>query len=81
MAIGVSGPNFGKVFCLPDDFEVIDKTLNDIKYNLDPRFTPELLDLFDSEEMLRRSLQGTDFIPGFVGLNNLKNTAFANVIV
>ena len=77
----MSGPNFGKVFCLPDDFEVIDKSLNDIKYNLDPRFTTELLELFESEEMLRRSLQGTDFTPGFVGLNNLKNTAFANVIV
>lgn len=37
--------------------------------------------MFDKEVLLGRSLEGTEFIPGFVGLNNLKNTSFANVIV
>jgi hypothetical protein len=37
--IGISGPNFSKVFCLPDDYEVFDKSLDDIKYNLDPKYT------------------------------------------
>ena len=77
----MSGPNFGKVYCVPDDFEVIDKSLNDIKYNLDPKFTPEHLELFENEVLIARSLEGTEFTPGFVGLNNLKNTSFANVII
>jgi len=37
--IGISGPNFSKVFSLPDDYEVFDKSLDDIKYNLDPKYT------------------------------------------
>ena len=31
--------------------------------------------------MLGRSLEGTEYIPGFVGLNNLRNTSYVNVIV
>jgi U4/U6.U5 tri-snRNP-associated protein 2 len=81
LVIGVSGPNFCKVFCLPDDYEVFDKSLNDIKYNLAPRYNPELLELFEKEVFIGRSLEGTEFIPGCVGLNNLKNTAFANVVI
>lgn len=79
--VGLSGPNFAKVFCIPDDYEVIDKSLNDIKYNLDPKFTPEHLELFDKDVLLARSLEGTEFTPGLVGLNNLKLTSFANVII
>lgn len=81
LAIGVSGPNFGKVFCIPDDNEIHDKVLDDIKYNLEPKFTPEMLHLFDTEVLLGRSLEGTEFTPGVVGLNDLKNTSFANVII
>ena len=79
--IGVSGANFGKVVCLPDDYEVFDKVVNDIKYYLDPRYTEQMLQTFDKEVMLGRSLEGTEFIPGLVGINNLKNTSFANVIL
>jgi U4/U6.U5 tri-snRNP-associated protein 2 len=69
------------VFCVPDDYEVLDRQLDDVKYNLDPRYTTDLLALFSREQMLGRSLEGSEFIPGFVGLNNLKNTAFANVVL
>jgi U4/U6.U5 tri-snRNP-associated protein 2 len=69
------------VFSLPDDEEVVDSSLQDIKYNLDPKYTPQLLSTFDSEVMLGRSLEGTEYIPGFVGLNNLRNTSFVNVVV
>jgi U4/U6.U5 tri-snRNP-associated protein 2 len=79
--ISVSGPNFGKIFCLPDDIEIQEKSLNDIRYNLNPQYTQDLVEIFDKEVLLGRSLEGTEFIPGFVGLNNLKNTSFANVIV
>jgi U4/U6.U5 tri-snRNP-associated protein 2 len=81
LVIGVNGPNFGKVFCLPDDYEVIDNSLNDIKYNVDPKYTPDHLSIFDKEVFLARSLEGTEFTPGMVGLNNLKLTSFANVII
>jgi U4/U6.U5 tri-snRNP-associated protein 2 len=61
--------------------EVSDKSLSDIRYNLTPLYSEELVNLFEKEVMLGRSLEGVEFIPGFVGLNNLKSTAFANVII
>lgn len=59
----------------------MDSSFQDIKYNLDPQFNENLISIFDSEVMLGRSLEGTEFIPGFVGLNNLRNTSYVNVIV
>jgi len=40
-----------------------------------------LLETFEREVLMSRSLEGVEFIPGFVGLNNLKNTSYANVII
>lgn len=39
-----------KVYCLPDDYEVNAKKLEDIKYNLDPVFTQEEIKLMDIHE-------------------------------
>ena len=35
----------------------------------------------DIEVKYARGIDGTEFIPGTVGLNNLKNTAYINVVV
>ena len=32
-----------KVYCLPDDYEVDSYTLADVKFNLSPIYTPDLL--------------------------------------
>jgi U4/U6.U5 tri-snRNP-associated protein 2 len=81
LMIGVSGPNFCKVFSIPDDEEVNDLSLDVIKYNLNPKYTKEMIALFDTEKFTCRSLEGVEFIAGCVGLNNLKNTSFANVVI
>ena len=61
-----------KVWCLPDNYEVEDAALNDIKYNLLPLYNQELLDKLDNEPIYSRALDGTEFYPGCLGLNNLK---------
>ena len=82
-----------KVYCLPDDFEVNSKKLEDIKYNLDPIFTQEEIKLLDSQEGTCfsranriekkncRGLDGTIYYPGYIGLNNLGNTDYVNVVL
>jgi hypothetical protein len=32
--LGLTGESKGRVFCLPDDYEVFDASLNDIQFNL-----------------------------------------------
>ena len=55
--------------------------MNDIKYNLAPKYNQDLIDKLDKEPLFSRALDGTDFYPGSIGLNNLKQTDFVNVIV
>jgi len=71
----------GKVYCIPDNYEVLDSSLADIKHNLDPTYNPEYVSKLDMEVKYSRGIDGTEFIPGTVGLNNLKNTAYLNVII
>eukprot|EP00878_Enallax_costatus_P018685 GHUV01019684.1.p4 GENE.GHUV01019684.1~~GHUV01019684.1.p4 ORF type:complete len:112 (+),score=22.68 GHUV01019684.1:2754-3089(+) len=35
----------GKVYCLPDNYEVVDRSLDDIRAVLNPKFTPEVCDV------------------------------------
>jgi U4/U6.U5 tri-snRNP-associated protein 2 len=60
---------------------VEDASLNDIKYNLRPLFTKELVNQLDSEPLSARALDGSEYLPGCLGLNNLKQTDFVNVIL
>lgn len=77
----MTGLNFGKVFSIPDDEEIDDKSLDVIKYNLNPLYTNEMIQTLDTEKIIGRSLEGVQFTAGNVGLNDLKNTSFANVII
>lgn len=43
MVIGVSGPNFCKIFSIPDNEEILDPSLNIIKYNLNPVYNSTLI--------------------------------------
>lgn len=70
-----------RIYCLPDNYEVDDPSLNDIKYNLMPIFTEDLVNSLDTEFLYSRSLDGTEFYPGCLGLNNLKHTDFVNSLV
>lgn len=67
------------VYCLPDSYEVIDASLYDIKYNMDPVFTLSQIKQLDEQVLYSKTLEGEDFMPGFVGMNNLKQTDYVNV--
>ncbi|KZV51235.1 hypothetical protein F511_05892 [Dorcoceras hygrometricum] len=95
-----------KVYCLPDGYEVIDTSLDDIRHVLNPRHVTYMIDLFDftcsillvglnaivmftreqveqidRNRMWSRALDGSDYLPGMVGLNNIKETDFVNVTI
>ncbi len=124
-----------QVYCLPDSYEVLDRSLDDIRYVLNPLFTRQEVAAVDqvgpgecltcrvcccsgrrlhimapapSWEQLpqvltlnaalltatllpawlpvqsvtwSRSLDGTEYMPGLVGLNNMKNNDYANVVI
>ncbi|KAK4439419.1 U4/U6.U5 tri-snRNP-associated protein 2 [Sesamum alatum] len=70
-----------KVYCLPDGYEVIDPSLDDIRHVLNPRFSREQVGQLDRNRQWSRALDGSDYLPGMVGLNNIKETDFVNVTI
>nr|XP_016495435.1 PREDICTED: U4/U6.U5 tri-snRNP-associated protein 2-like [Nicotiana tabacum] len=70
-----------KVYCLPDGYEVIDPSLDDIIHVLNPRFNGEQVEQLDKSRQWSRALDGSDYLPGTVGLNNIKETDFVNVTI
>ncbi|PQQ15845.1 U4/U6.U5 tri-snRNP-associated protein 2-like [Prunus yedoensis var. nudiflora] len=70
-----------KVYCLPDGYEISDPSLDDIRHVLNPRFTEEQVEQIDKNKQWSRALDGSDYLPGMVGLNNIKETDFVNVTI
>lgn len=70
-----------KVYCLPDGYEINDPSLDDIRYVLNPRFNREQVEQLDKSKLWSRALDGSDYLPGLVGLNNIKETDFVNVTI
>lgn len=71
-----------KFYCLPDNYEIIDSSLNDIKYLLNPTFNSETIRQLDSPDVKpSRTIDGTLYNPGIVGLNNIKFNDYCNVIL
>ncbi|CAI0460589.1 unnamed protein product [Linum tenue] len=70
-----------KLYCLPDGYEIIDPSLDDIRQVLNPRFTKEQVAQLDRNRRWSRALDGSDYLPGMVGLNNLHGTDFVNVTI
>lgn len=71
-----------KFYCLPDNYEIIDSSLNDIKYLLNPTFNSETIKQLDSPDCKpSRTIDGTLYNPGIVGLNNIKYNDYCNVIL
>ncbi|ANQ09459.1 Ubiquitin Carboxyl-terminal Hydrolase-like zinc finger protein [Plasmodium coatneyi] len=70
-----------KTCCLPENYEIEDASLNDIKYFLKPTYSIDQVEYICRNSILGKSLDGADFFPGFVGLNNLKHTDYCNVII
>ena len=71
----------GTFHCLPDDYEINDPSLEDIRAALHPSFTADQIASIDSNTELSRDLFGRRYLPGFVGLNNLHKTDCINAVV
>ncbi|OAY75533.1 U4/U6.U5 tri-snRNP-associated protein 2 [Ananas comosus] len=70
-----------KVYCLPDGYEINDPSLDDIRHVLNPRFSKEQVLHLDENRQWSRALDGSNYLPGMVGLNNIKETDFVNVTI
>ncbi|OQD74058.1 hypothetical protein PENDEC_c012G06179 [Penicillium decumbens] len=70
-----------KVYVLPEGYEVKSKSLDDIKYVVDPHFTKDAVVKLDREIHDAWDLSGSRYRPGFVGMNNIKANDYFNVAV
>ena len=71
-----------KIYCLPDNYEVTDHSLNDIKQYLSPSFSDKDVErLGHSNQKFSLESRGGTFLPGFVGMNNLGGTDNINAVV
>uniref|UniRef100_A0A0K0DGG1 ubiquitinyl hydrolase 1 n=1 Tax=Angiostrongylus cantonensis TaxID=6313 RepID=A0A0K0DGG1_ANGCA len=70
-----------KFYCLPDNYEVDDPSLEDIKYVLKPTYTKELIGSLDRQHRMARAYDDSTYFPGVVGLNNIKANDYCNVIL
>ncbi|CCI39403.1 unnamed protein product [Albugo candida] len=69
-----------RIFCLPDNYEVVDQSLKSIKDALRPTFTPDVIKTLDQNRVLAQDAFGVSYLPGFIGLNNLKRTDYISVV-
>ncbi|XP_054707212.1 U4/U6.U5 tri-snRNP-associated protein 2-like [Uloborus diversus] len=70
-----------RFYCIPDNYEIIDSSLDDITYVLKPTFTEAEISILDVNDKLSRAYDGTTYMPGIVGLNNIKANDYCNVIL
>jgi hypothetical protein len=55
--------------------------LEDIKYVLNPTFTKDAISALDRIEKHSRAIDGTLYVPGIIGLNNIKANDYCNVVL
>ncbi|KAG0645416.1 putative inactive ubiquitin-specific-processing protease 10 [Hyphodiscus hymeniophilus] len=70
-----------KVYVLPEGYEVKNKSLEDIKFVSDPTYTKQQVMAMDREAKTAWALGGKEYVPGFVGMNNIKDNDYFNVVV
>ncbi|XP_050465376.1 U4/U6.U5 tri-snRNP-associated protein 2 [Cataglyphis hispanica] len=70
-----------KFYCLPDNYEIVDSSLDDIKYVLYPTFDKAQIAQLDRSDKQSRAIDGSMYSPGIVGLNNIKANDYCNVIL
>ncbi|KAL9104077.1 MAG: hypothetical protein Q9163_000929 [Psora crenata] len=70
-----------RVYVLPEGYEVKSKSLDDIKFVVDPRLSKEDVLQLDREAKDAWDLGGRKYTPGFVGMNNIKENDYFNAII
>lgn len=71
----------GRSYCLPDGYEVVDPSLNNIRKCLCPKYSDADVSALDSNVLLAKDIHGNSYLPGFIGLNNLKSMQYVNVVL
>ncbi|KAJ3487115.1 hypothetical protein NLI96_g3759 [Meripilus lineatus] len=72
------------VYVLPDGYLVSDPSLEDISFVLAPKFTRSSVANLSSPTHLSKpsyDLASKPYIPGYIGLNNIKRNDYMNVII
>ncbi|PVU99737.1 hypothetical protein BB559_000450 [Furculomyces boomerangus] len=70
-----------KVYILPENYEVLNSSFNDIKAIIDPRYTLKQVINLDKYNPMAFDINHNKYKPGFVGLNNIKANDYINVII
>jgi len=70
-----------KVYVLPEGYEVQNKSLDDIKYVVDPKFTEQDVKKLDKVPTESVDLANKRYRPGYIGMNNIKANDYMNVVV
>lgn len=70
-----------KVYVLPEGYEVKSRSLDDIKYVSDPRYTKQEVADIDRRPRTSLTIGGKEYVPGYVGMNNIKENDYLNVVV
>ncbi|KAJ7651479.1 cysteine proteinase [Mycena polygramma] len=73
-----------QVYVLPDGYPVSDPSLEDISFVLAPSFTPASIANLSTPVHLTKpsyDLANKGYLPGYVGLNNIKRNDHMNVII
>lgn len=68
------------VYVLPEGYEVKSRSLEDIKFQVDPSLSRDEVLKLDKEHKQAWDLIGRKYIPGFIGMNNIKANDYFNVI-
>ncbi|KAK1338209.1 hypothetical protein QTO34_001323 [Cnephaeus nilssonii] len=78
---GFLNPHTLKFHCLPDNYELIDSSLEDITYVLKPTFTKQPIAHLAKQAKLSRTYDGTTYLPGIVGVNNIQANDYASAVL
>jgi len=70
-----------KIFCLPDDYEIADTSLQDIKDIYDPQLSAKYIEQLDRYPIFAKTIDNLTYTVGVVGLNNTKNNDHINVLL
>jgi U4/U6.U5 tri-snRNP-associated protein 2 len=71
----------GRGYCLPDGYEIVDASLQDVQNCISPSFSLKEIFSLDKRSTLARDIFGVSYLPGFIGLNNLSATDDFNVLM
>lgn len=69
-----------KVYVLPEGYEVKSKSLDDIKFVVDPHLPKEEVTKLDKDQRVQWDLVGRKYVPGFIGMNNIKANDYLNSV-